>query len=64
MGAFGGARSETGRVNDLMDGTDPWGGADIDFSLGRSAWLSLRWESQFGGEEAFDQLWLGTGLRF
>ncbi|RKZ16415.1 hypothetical protein DRQ53_06460 [bacterium] len=64
IGAFGGARHETGRSNDLMDGTDPWVGADVDVTVGRRAWMSLRWESQLNGEEAFDQLWVGTGLRF
>jgi hypothetical protein len=64
VGIFGGARHEAGRLNDLMDGTDPWGGADVDYTFARNAWLSLRWESQFTGEEASDQIWAGTGLRF
>ena len=63
-GVFGGVRSEEGRSNDLMDGEDYWIGGDIDLTLARRAWISLSWESYLNGEEDFDQLWVGTGLRF
>jgi hypothetical protein len=61
---FAGVRYETGRNSDAMGGTDPWFGVNLDFTLARRAWLSLSFESSWSGEEAYDQFWLGTGLRF
>lgn len=64
VGVFGGIRHEAGRSNDLMDGDDPWFGADVDVDLARDLWLSGSWERTFDGEEAFEQFWFGSGLRF
>lgn len=63
-GVFGGARGESGRSNDLMDSTDPWYGFDLDLILPHDVWCSLSFESTTSGEEAYDQVWLGTGVRF
>lgn len=61
---FGGVRKETGRSNDLMDGSDPWFGMEFDVLLTHRAWMSGTYERSFEGEEAYEQVWLGTGLRF
>lgn len=63
-GVFGGVRSEDGRKTDLMNGTDPWFGLDVDFTLPHDVWLSASLETSYDGEEAYDQLWAGMGLSF
>jgi hypothetical protein len=64
LSAHGGVRHETGRDLDLMDGTDPWFGLAVDFTPHRATWIGLEWERTFSGDEAFEQIWAGTGLRF
>jgi hypothetical protein len=64
LGVFGGVRRERGRENDLMDGADPWVGVEIDLTLPRSTWIGATYERTLDGEEAFEQIWVGSGVRF
>jgi len=61
---FGGVRNEQSKVFSASDFSTTWIGADMDVDIGRSLYWNLSGEHNGGGDESYDQVYMGLSWRF